>query len=311
MVTIFEHTKRYVCIHILHDGTLTGQNRAFLGEIANSFEQTVEFHDVSDCMESIGDVALELSEKWSRGTLFRLFIQDIIPQSKMIYLDCDILITMDIGELWDIPLENHSLAGVLDRPGDKPFRIFSAKAFRCFLMRCDRKSYVNAGVLLMDLDRIRKNYNLIQQGVIWFKLYRHCAELVDQDLINSCFCKDIKIIKSRFNSTLCYGNISNMILHARAHPKPWNGLEGSELERIYWKTYLKTPWGRLSRDEIIDVMLDVVKDSAYTHRRMSRCYKNVFNRLRRDIGRSDILKITLLLVNDIYHRLRRGFAREG
>lgn len=310
MVTIFERTKSPVCIHILHDETLTENNRALLRETAESFGQTIAFHDVSSRVESIGDVAVELSRHWSRGALFRFFIQDVVSQDRAIYLDSDILVNLDIRELWEVSLENRSLAGVLDRPGDKPFRRFSAKAFRCLLMGCDPKTYVNSGVLVMDLSRVRKKYDLIPQSVRWFKRHRRRIEFPDQDLINASFRGDIKIINSRFNSARCDGDISGRILHARGNHKPWNSLEGSEMERLYWRTFLRTPWGRLSPEEVADVMIDVVRDSPYTHRRVSRCYSNLLGRLRRDISRSDAPKIAWLLLKDSFYMLKGMFLRQ-
>ncbi|MDR3230513.1 MAG: hypothetical protein LBT65_03665 [Synergistaceae bacterium] len=305
MASIFEHTKSPVCIHILHDKTLTEHNRVLLNETAEPHGQRVAFHDVSSHMERMSRESIELArDRFSAGSLFRLLIPDVLTLEKVIYLDCDIVVNMDIRELWEVPLEGHSLAGVPNRPAEDPFGHFSPKPIRLKLVGCDITKYINSGVLFMNLSRIREKFNLVQQSDRWFKRYRHCSELPDQDLINSCFRGDIKIIESRFNNCHVHnGDISNSILHATGTPKPWNGFRDTALERLYWKTCLKTPWGRLTPDEVVDLMLDVAKDSPFTHRHTFQCYKKIFSRLRKDVLLSNPVVTLWFLLKFFYHEV--------
>jgi lipopolysaccharide biosynthesis glycosyltransferase len=305
MASIFERTKSPVRVHILHDGTMTDQNRSLLLETAVSFGQQAEFHDVSSFVGRMGDDAVRIAkEANSVGMLFRLLIPEVLPLDKVIYLDCDIVVNMDIRELWDIPLEDRSIAAVPDRGKMKPYRRFSSTGLRLWLIACDRGKYINSGVLLMNLSRIREKYELIRQGINWFKRYGHIAETVDQDMINSCFRGDIKIIESRFNN--CHdhdGDISDSILHAICSPKPWDGPKFTALDRMYWKTFLKTPWGRLAPDEVLDLMFDVMKDSPFTHRHTGQCYRKVFSRFYKDVIRNEIAKMILIMCKELRYRL--------
>jgi hypothetical protein len=84
MFSLFERTKSRVCVHILHDRTLTERNRALLSETAEIFAQQVEFYDVSSYIDQIGidqigSDAVQLARKWSVGSLFRLLIPDVLP----------------------------------------------------------------------------------------------------------------------------------------------------------------------------------------------------------------------------------------
>lgn len=74
-------------------------------------------------------------------TFLRLFADkiDFLP-SKVIYLDADTIVARDIKELYDIDLGDNELAGSLDYYG------------KWFL----GARYINAGVLLLNLDRIRE-----------------------------------------------------------------------------------------------------------------------------------------------------------
>ncbi|MDR3255630.1 MAG: glycosyltransferase family 8 protein [Synergistaceae bacterium] len=307
MTSIFEHTKSAILVHILHDDTLTEENRSLFNETAAAFGQKTEFHDVLPFMDRIGDDVVELTKDWSLGALFRLFIPDILSLEKVIYLDCDIVVNMDIKELWDIPLGDRSLAGAIDYGVKERISFFSLQALRCRLIGCEWRTYINSGVLVMNLSKIRVTHSLVEESSAWFKRYGHCADFPDQDLINSCFYKDIKIIDEKFNSGLCWGDLSGRILHAIANTKPWVGMVGTDLERLYWKTYLKTPWGRSARD-VIDLMVYAVRECQYLHRRTSQCYGKIFHRLRMDIFQNGVQKILQLLLKDLYHKMKRGMT---
>ena len=311
MASMFERTKSPVCVHILHDETLTERNRSFLLETAELFGQRAEFYDVAPYLERIGDHAVQRTQKpnASIGAMFRLFIPDILPLNKVIYLDCDVVVNMDIRELWDMPLDDRSIAGAIERPAPRPFRRFSSKAFRLKLMGCDRENYINSGVLLMDLSRIRHKFNLVQQSSLWYKRYGYLSDLIDQDLINSCFRGDIKFIDNRFNSRTREGDISESILHMFGAHKPWIDMDGSAAQRIYWKTCLKTPWGRLSSDEVVNVMLDIVKSSSFTHRHTAQCYRKIFYRFLMGLILKDVTVTLWLLGKDTYYGTKRFFTR--
>jgi lipopolysaccharide biosynthesis glycosyltransferase len=283
---------------------MTEKNRSFLTETAESFGQRVEFHDVSRIVEMTGEGVSLAAGKLSVGTLFRLLIPDVLTVDRVIYMDSDIIVNLDIRELWDIPLEDRSLAGVLDRVDMKPLRRFSATALKFALIGCDRMTYINAGVLLMNLNRIRKKYNLAAQSAEWFDKHGHCADNLDQDMINSCFRGDIKIIASKFNKGYAENDdVSGAILHAAGYPKPWNGPKFTSIDLLYWKTFLKTPWGRLTPDEVVDAVFDSFRASPMMHLHTSQCYKKAFSRLYMDIIKNDMTRMALILCGELKHRL--------
>lgn len=74
-------------------------------------------------------------------TLLRL-LADLIPQipDKLLYLDIDIMIANDIKQLWDIDVTDYEFAAVKEKYG-------------CWLIRPD---YFNAGMLLLNMARIRE-----------------------------------------------------------------------------------------------------------------------------------------------------------
>jgi len=118
-------------------------------------------------------------------TFLRLFA-DKIPSlpSKVLYLDADTIVAKDIWELYSVDVDNYEFAGALDHYG------------KWFLGR----TYINAGVLLLNLDRIR------QTG-----LFEKCIELLnrkkvflpDQTALNR-LATDKLIIDTKFNEQKHY-----------------------------------------------------------------------------------------------------------
>ncbi len=110
----------------------------------------------------------------------RLFADRIqnLP-NKILYLDTDIVAYGDIGELYDIDVSKYEFAGALDYYG------------RWFY----NPRYINSGVLLLNLDNIRKTG-------LFRKTLKKCSKkkifLADQTALNR-LCKKKLIINRKFN----------------------------------------------------------------------------------------------------------------
>lgn len=74
-------------------------------------------------------------------TLLRL-LADLVPEmpNKLLYLDIDIMIGDDIAKLYNIDISNYEYAAVKEKYG-------------CWLIRPD---YINAGMLLLNMDKIKE-----------------------------------------------------------------------------------------------------------------------------------------------------------
>ncbi len=112
--------------------------------------------------------------------MIRLFADEceLLPD-KLLYLDTDVLLSGDIGELYDVDVENYDLAGVRDNYG------------RFFIY----PNYLNSGVMLWNLKAIR------EKG-IFRRATNLCNKkkmlLMDQSAINK-YAKKKLILPRRFN----------------------------------------------------------------------------------------------------------------
>ena len=108
MVCVFEHTTSPVMFHVFHDDTLTQDNRQKFIRTAEKYSQTVNFIDITKYKALISSRLEEMSGQYTIGTLFRMFMPDELPAlDKVIYFDIDLMISLDIKELWDIDLEGN------------------------------------------------------------------------------------------------------------------------------------------------------------------------------------------------------------
>lgn len=149
------------------------------------------------------------------ATYARLFLPDLLPeQDKAIYIDSDAVVIGDLGPLWAFNLGDDLLAAVVD-PGMRPETLekFGVPAGQ----------YINAGVLLMNLARWRKE----QIGARCVdQLMRHPDfELADQTAINIVAKGRIRHLDAAFNhfaaNRMPVDARDLRILHFTGPDKPW------------------------------------------------------------------------------------------
>ena len=81
LASVFENTKSEVTAHILHDNTLTEDNRKKISELAEKYKQSAQFHNVTElCPDEINFMVEKLPEKikarFSIGSFYRLLIKN-------------------------------------------------------------------------------------------------------------------------------------------------------------------------------------------------------------------------------------------
>jgi lipopolysaccharide biosynthesis glycosyltransferase len=285
MTSIFEHTKSPTCVHILHDDTLTADNRLRFSRTAEKFGQNVRFVDVTESfakMNHSGGMD-KLSEQFTRGSLFRLLIPDLINIEKVIYMDCDVAVNIDISELWNIPLRssNYSLAVVIEASGVLNFQKNTFEKMRAYVLKLEWNTYFLSGMLLMDLERIRQKHNLIKEATAFFERFALLSKYPDQDFLNVAFKEDVLFIEEKFNRINdSDNNISDAILHF-AGTKPWQFLRDSARDKFYWDTFMRSEWN----DQHFEALRDLCSGQ-YMHRHSSDCIKHVAKRFLENLCRT-------------------------
>ena len=114
----------------------------------------IDFIDVTQMIEPIKN-KLRNVYHFSLVTWYRLFIESMFPQyNKVLYLDCDIIITGDISKLYNTRLGNNLVAASRCRivTSHPIFREYAKVA-----LGLNQDNYFNAGILIMNLAEFRKS----------------------------------------------------------------------------------------------------------------------------------------------------------
>lgn len=155
----------------------------------NNFEVSVRMVDIN-CFAD----ARVFNEHLSKAAYFRLLIPELVPEyDKCIYLDCDIIVHGDLRELYAVELEGNYLAGVKDCHviKDNPYEIEHQRV----LGLPARDKYINSGVLIINLKRMRED------GIIprFYEQLKKENWYEDQDVLNYCCYPLIKLLPLQCN----------------------------------------------------------------------------------------------------------------
>lgn len=191
LISLLERNKGFdeINIYIL-DSDIGEDNKSKIADIANQYGRNICFIEVENLLYNLN---LNMgSRKIAIASYARLFLSLIIPEkiSKVLYLDCDIIVKGDLMELWNTDIADYCVAGVKDTVD----KFFMEK------IKLDRSEcYINAGVLLINLDMWRSK-NIHEE---FFQVIEQFAGNVphhDQGVINMV-CKEKVIVAAKHNMT--------------------------------------------------------------------------------------------------------------
>ncbi|MBQ4404634.1 MAG: glycosyltransferase family 8 protein [Selenomonadaceae bacterium] len=254
--SIFENTTSDVTVHILHDNTLTDDNRDKFIYLAGRYGQAVKFYNVKKlCAERLAEfIEFFPAVKYSHvsvGTMYRFLLPEIIAPEikKLIYLDSDIIVNMDIKELWQIELDDKILAAVPEILSFKTIENMEKNFPLCKqgFIRCE--DYFNSGVILINLDLLRKAKETIIDGLKFFEENPQPVGYPGQDIWNYCFSARSLKLPIKFNQFTYYArrdeeSLAKKIYHYAGGSFGLGlGLDISDsFNRLWMNYFVKTPW---------------------------------------------------------------------
>ena len=167
------------------------------------------------------------------ATYYRLKLATLLPEiSKIIYFDCDMVVNSSLEELFNVNLDNYLVAGVHD---------IDKKTVQ------KNPNYVNAGMLVFNLDLIRKE-NIEEKFLKYTKENLSTITCGDQTIINEVCIEKIKVLDDTWNvQTSDFMNRSNYtnkpkVIHYIAKNKPWCRASLCYFKNCYLKYLQLTPW---------------------------------------------------------------------
>ena len=253
MLSMFENTNSKVTVHLLHDNTLTPENRDKFSYVAGQYGQLVKFYNVETlCADKIAEfIRLMPSLKTaysSIATMYRLLLPQLLyPEiEKIIYLDSDIVVNLDIKELWQIKLNGKALAAIPESFNRNDVK-FAFGLCKDNVIKAE--DYFNAGVLLINLNVFQKKHDTLIRAI---KAVSSNPEykFFDQDVLNYCFSSQALKLSVKFNHftrnsrAINQVNIRREIYHfAGSNVGHGYGLDFRDpFNRLWMKYFAQTPW---------------------------------------------------------------------
>lgn len=172
-------------------------------------------------------------------TYYRLALPELLPEiDQCLYLDGDIVVRQDLSGLFNVPMDDDLIAGVKAAGYYFPVSEQSKKAYCLGIDKFD--SYVNGGVLLMNLKLMRE----LDVSKIFDELLTKNFDSQDQDILNSA----------------CYGRIKilppSMNLMTKYHPTATDSFEQIPALKLCWS---KDEWHTACSSPMIVHYADAIK----------------------------------------------------
>lgn len=176
----------------------------------------------------------------SYTVFLRYFISDFVKEDKALYLDCDLVVTKNLDNLFETDLQDYPLAAVRDYGG----RVYYGREI------------FNAGVLLIN-NRLWKQENMSQRLIDLTNEWHDKVDQADQSILNMLF--ENRWIEMEFdnNHVVIHKQFTDYelpadqdypgIIHYLSHRKPWFDLAAQTYRDVWWY-YHSLEWTELEKN---------------------------------------------------------------
>ena len=214
-------------------------------EMRARFEErtfTLTFRNVSREIAHF-QAKLHTRDYYSNATYYRLLIPTLYPRmKKALYLDCDILLRGDVAELFDTDITGLLAGAVPDGLVELVPALRRYVENRVGIFK--GAPYFNAGVLLMNLEEMRRMHFGDRFVALLSTVKFSVAQ--DQDYLNLLCRGRVKFLPEAWNYMPFRDSDAPLLVHFNLDSKPWQK-EGVLYEDEFWACADATPYGATLR----------------------------------------------------------------
>lgn len=248
LLSAIDKSSSLMRVHFLHHDVMT---EAVVEPLRNLLARS----GAELCSYGISDdfVRREIGESRPYSYWYRLLFAQLAPSlDKALYLDADIIVTDDLTPLWQQDISGYLWGAVCNPlyPSMEPWPLTE-------LGMPSLARYVNSGVLLMNLQRMRREAVTARfRDYVSAHAHIHCP---DQDTINALYHDRCLLLHPRWNLQTTFYELPTasipvdaiQIREALARPavvhfisisKPWHYLSKHPLRALYAHYRAQTPW---------------------------------------------------------------------
>ncbi|MCI8390647.1 MAG: glycosyltransferase family 8 protein [Roseburia sp.] len=260
LVSLCENNPDCVRVFLLNH-ELTEQDVQMVRDILKKYGAQVEDLKVR---RDMFPPELPYNEQWSIETYFRLLLQDILPDDvgRLIYLDADIIINRPLREMYELDFAGMDLMAAKDTGWSLVREKYNEKQKELINRVLETgHGYFNAGVLLMNIEKIRKKYSF-QTYLDAIKRWDYQMYAFDQDILNDVhatkagyFDAEVYNLGARVahNQNKTYADMKDTAIIHYTGFKPWDsGNCHYDIEKLWWEYAKKTPFYQELLEEFLD-----------------------------------------------------------
>ena len=176
----------------------------------------------------------------SYTVFLRYFVADFVKEDKALYLDCDLVVTKNLDDLFATDLQDYPLAAVRDFGG----RVYFGQEI------------FNAGVLLIN-NVLWKQEQMTQRLIDLTNEWHDKVNQADQSILNMLFENRWLELDFDYNHIVIHERFANYsfpegkeypgIIHYLSERKPWN-VHASQTYRDVWWYYNNMEWTELGKN---------------------------------------------------------------
>jgi lipopolysaccharide biosynthesis glycosyltransferase len=249
-----QHPGVPVRVDCLHGGDISARNRSRIEGMVMANGGEIVFHEIRDQWVA----GLPVKGFTGKATWYRFYLDELLPDTdRILYLDVDLLVMESLLPLWRTSLNGYVLGAVTNVPPVPSLQSYFERP------ELGGDPYFNAGVLLLDLARMRSE-GLGQELRSFSVKNADRLSWRDQDALNEVLHARRRPLHPRWNcmNSVMYFPWANeyfppgTVEEARSRPairhfegpaqnKPWHLLSTPEVRRLYAEHRRHTPWPRV------------------------------------------------------------------
>ena len=243
-------SQRSVVAHIVFDA-LSAKTRALLSESVNDDRLKIYWRPMDQALAAGASGPLRDHDHLTQASYWRLWLPYLLPREldRVIYLDCDLIVSGDIGPLWHLDLGDSCVAAAPELSEDARF-VSSPMGLLLWQelgLAADFKQF-NSGVLVMNLKRWRSE--LITYRA--FAYLTHASRWLrwhDQEALNAVLAGTWLPLDARWNLTMRhlvesppFAYEPPYIIHYHTASKPWHPDYRYALRELFLDHLDQTAW---------------------------------------------------------------------
>lgn len=235
--SLFDNNQqRQFCIYLIYSNVTYEEIENLKRFVAENNSQLVALKVSQDIFRNF-----PRQERWTVETYYRLLIADLLPINvkKVLYLDIDIIVNNRVDELYETNIDNYYMAVCEEKSGAVDIEKINYR-----WKREVKTKYFNAGVMLMNLEKIRQDITFASY-VEAVKQLEYDLPYMDQDLMNYLLGENVKYIEAdKYNNVILPNSVmphcDSVIYHYGTEYKPWKEVKDTAYYRMWWEYAEKT-----------------------------------------------------------------------